>query len=674
MAKSIRKKSNELEFQGQVVVWLNEHLSKHSGLKLDKATQEKPRKTSGKRSDLIVWTDRANELAFLAVELKTPTTPINDPVFFADAIEKAQYWDAKYFALWNMRELEVYATPPAGTPAPLPTDALRRSSLPLAITQVEDWLKPAFSAELRSQAIEILDAAVTHQATGRVAGHAIDADIFVARLTEAIGKLRGILSRDLTKAAGISRKLRKQLNSIASEQGFIGFVNDIDYAIAGQIGYRLIGQILFYCALRRKIPTLKVIDIGPKDKLPDALQPYWNDVRRYDYEALFKEEPIESLIPLAPEAQKVLRHLIEQLATYDWNSLTDDVLGSIFEHLIPREEQVLLGQFYTPRPVADLLAAFTIDGARPLILDPGCGSGTFLMSAYGYLAHSAHLSHQELLSIIWGFDISPFAAELAVINLYRQDMSEFENFPRIVPGNFFERLPGQKIEFPAPRITSGTTKIPVPVPMFDCVIGNPPYLRSQNQDDLDPTYRSKLFQAAGSAGVKAPPKTDLFAFFIYHAIRFMREGSRLGFVTPASWLTADYAASLQEALLGTIRLVAVIASNAESFFPQVDINTVLLIAQKVGDDADDDLIRFVTLKKAIAQLTAGKEEYWARVIKIVGEIEAVGASVENDRYRIKLVDPNEERTALNADRTKPRNWSKYVRAPLSYYEIFERDG
>jgi hypothetical protein len=127
-----------------------------------------------------------------------------------------------------------------------------------------------------------------------------------------------------------------------------------------------------------------------------------------------------------------------------------------------------------------------------------------------------------------------------VINLFRQDMSEFENFPRIVPGNFFGRTPGETIHFPAPRVSSGSKKVPVPIPVFDCVIGNPPYLRSQNQDDLDPGYRQKLFAAAAKAGIKAPAKTDLFAFFIYHALRFMKEGSRLGFVTPASWLGGNW--------------------------------------------------------------------------------------------------------------------------------------
>lgn len=58
--------------------------------------------------------------------------------------------------------------------------------------------------------------------------------------------------------------------------------------------------------------------------------------------------------------------MIDQLGGYDWSSLSDDVLGVVFERLIPREEQMLLGQFYTPRPVADLLLAMTIDGERPL--------------------------------------------------------------------------------------------------------------------------------------------------------------------------------------------------------------------------------------------------------------------------------------------------------------------
>ncbi len=208
-------------------------------------------------------------------------------------------------------------------------------------------------------------------------GHAIDPELFVSRLTDAIASLRNIFYRDLHKAASTSKKLRKQLKQIAAEQGFEGFVEDIDYAISGQMGYRIIGQVLFYFALRRRFPASKNSKLGPA-VLPDAFVPFWNDVRKYDYEALFKPEVIEGLVPIANDRQTLLRRLIDQLSAYDWASLTDDVLGSIFERLIPRDQQHLLGQFYTPRPVADLLVASTIDGDRPFVIDPACEAARFL--------------------------------------------------------------------------------------------------------------------------------------------------------------------------------------------------------------------------------------------------------------------------------------------------------
>ena len=667
-----RKSTNEMEFQGQVLEWLNEELRRRSGLELDKATQEKPRNTSGKRSDLVIWKDRAAEAAFVAIELKTPDTPINDPNLFADAIEKAQHWRAPYFAIWNMREAELYKAPSKGGLV-TPADAIKRWPLQSGVRKVEDWLQADVAKALQRQVIDILEAAWGHNATSGAAGHIIDAEIFVARLSDSIGRLRTIIYKELANRSRASAKLRRSLNTIAVEQGFKGFVEDIAYAIAGQIGYRLVGQILFYFALRRKQPSLKPLVVGSRDAIPDALQSFWNDVRRFDYEALFKPDPIDQLIVLPDHGQLLVRTLIEHLAAYDWASLNDDVLGSIFERLIPHNEQVLLGQFYTPRPVADLVVALTIDGSRPFILDPGCGSGTFLMSAYDYLADRSGLRHKDILSIIWGFDLSPFASELAAINLFRQDLAEFDNFPRIVPGNFFDREPGESVEFPAPRLTAGVLdKVPVPIPLFDCVVGNPPYLRSQNQDDLDRHYRAQLFGAASRVGIKAQKKTDLFAFFIYHALRFMKLGSRLGFVTPASWLTSDYAIALQRLLLNELRLIAIVSSSAESFFPQVDVNAVLLIAERV-DDANvpvDAPLRFVNLKQRIPTLTAGGGSYWDRVINIVDFIVDRMDSFEDDRLRIKVVPLTEEKAGLAAEPTTPRNWSKFMRAPLSYYSLF----
>jgi methylase of polypeptide subunit release factors len=467
--------------------------------------------------------------------------------------------------------------------------------------------------------------------------------------------------------------VRRRLKEIAAEQGFAGFVENIDAAIAGQYAYRLVGQVLFYFALKRRQPSLKALEIPASAPLPTSLRPFWNDVRRFDYEALFKESELDTLVPFPAPAATVLRQIIEELSRYEWNKLRDDVLGAVFENLIPRTEQILLGQFYTPTKVADLLVAFAVDPQSASILDPGCGSGTFVMRAYDYLKEETKQSHGDILSKLWGFDISAFAAELASINLFRQDMSAFDNFPRVISGNFFERFVGEEVPFP-PAKAGGQDKVVIHIPSFNAIVANPPYLRSQNQDDLNKDYKNKLFAASFKHGVKAAAKTDLFAFFIYQTLEFLQPGGRLGFVVSSSWLTAEFGATLQRILLERFKLIAVVGSKVESFFSQVEVNTVLIIAERRRSEEKqdpDEIIRFVSLKRALNEmLEPTADGYWGRVQDLVDSVESAKEAVETDDFQLTPVPVQPERAALENAPTRPRNWSVYLRAPLSYFELF----
>ena len=62
-------KTNEWEFQGEILKWLNEEIQRRPGMQLDKATQE-PSKITQKRNDLVIWWNRTAESAFLTLELK----------------------------------------------------------------------------------------------------------------------------------------------------------------------------------------------------------------------------------------------------------------------------------------------------------------------------------------------------------------------------------------------------------------------------------------------------------------------------------------------------------------------------------------------------------------------------------------------------------------------------
>lgn len=272
----------------------------------------------------------------------------------------------------------------------------------------------------------------------------------------------------------------------------------------------------------------------------------------------------------------------------------------------PRE-RVLLGQFYTPRPVADLLVALTLDRTHTTILDPGCGAGELLLAAH---AHSPRAT-------LAGIDIDPEAAALASTRLPRA---------HVTTGDFFA----------AP-----------PVPTWDCILANPPYVRSQQQDDRDPAARARLFAAASAAGVDADPKTDLFAFFVYHALSVLKIGGRLGCITPATWLTSRYAATLQRVLTGPLRLTTIVASSAESFIPAVDIHTLLLIADRTPD-APPSPITFVTLRQPLSTFSAPE---------LAAEITNCQHSREDDRLRINITPP-------------PKHWSLHLRAPLSATRLF----
>lgn len=664
-----RNRSNEWEFQGQVLNWLNEDITRRAGLGLDRATQE-PSKVTPQRSDLIVWKNRASEDAFLEIELKQPTTRISSPILFRDAAEKARRWGAPYFAIWNMKAMELYRTPGEHRPAN-PSDLLFQWPIQ-EISSVDDWLDGKKQALLKIQALDVLEKAWEIDRVGEGFSPPLEASMFVARLSQNIPKLKDELYRELRIKSKADAKLRRRLREIAAEQGFAGFVEDVERAVAGQYAYRLVGQLLFYFALGRKLSNLPELQLNPRSKIPGSLRPYWDRARRYDYEAIFAPSDLEELIPVSEQARVTVIALAKTLEGYNWATVRDDVLGSIFEQFMPRKERILLGQFYTPPAVADLLVAFCITKPETILLDPGCGSGTFLMRGYEYLRWMGGESHSDTLRRIWGFDVSAFATELSVINLFRQDFSEFDNFPRVVCSSFFELRPGHSVQFPPAQASAFEAKVDEPIPQFDAIIGNPPYLRSQNQDDLSSQAKAALFNAAAINQVTAPSKTDLFAFFVYKALEFLKPSGRLGFVTSASWLTSESGATMQKVLLERFRPVAIIASDVEPFFSHAEINTVLIVVERVTDQhhhSGRERIAFVTLKRPLQELLRDSSNYWEALQSFVDSIETAEKSWQDAKVRVHIQNIEESKLATE-QKGAEGNWVRLLRAPLSYFKVF----
>lgn len=136
-----------------------------------------------------------------------------------------------------------------------------------------------------------------------------------------------------------------------------------------------------------------------------------------------------------PQIEKAIRDIIERLNQYDPETMelvpdeTRDILKKLYQYLVPKQIRHDLGEYYTP----DWLAERTLNqvgyGAkdkdlfRKRMLDPGCGSGTFVI--LGIKRAKEHAAHygidpastlQHITKNIMGFDLNPLAVISARTN------------------------------------------------------------------------------------------------------------------------------------------------------------------------------------------------------------------------------------------------------------------
>lgn len=116
-----------------------------------------------------------------------------------------------------------------------------------------------------------------------------------------------------------------------------------------------------------------------------------------------------------------VRGLARRLSRFAWANVEHDVLKVLYESVIPAQQRKQLGEYYTP----DWLAEGTVEETvgEPLgsrILDPACGSGTFLFYAvrrYLDAADEAEVPNREALAgvcaHVMGMDLHPVAVTLA---------------------------------------------------------------------------------------------------------------------------------------------------------------------------------------------------------------------------------------------------------------------
>jgi type I restriction-modification system DNA methylase subunit len=327
---------------------------------------------------------------------------------------------------------------------------------------------------------------------------------------------------------------------------------------------------------------------------------------------------------------EVLAGIIERLyppkRPYRFDVIGVELLGSIYERYLgktirPTAKQVRVedkpevrkagGVYYTPKHVVDYIVKNTvgklIEGKTPKqieslrILDPACGSGSFLIGAFQCLieyhthylaahpreAHvhplypdlipdgdgdyrlSVRLKARILRNNLYGVDIDPQAVEITMMSLYLKalegEKSQLPPRQSLLPelkynvmcgnslvgpdvveqGALFAEHDGARVNpFDWSSDLAGFGEV-MKRGGFDCVLANPPYIRIQTLQESSPSEADYLKTHYRSA---ATGNFDIYVAFVEKGLKLLKPGGRLGFILPSKFFQTDYGAGLRELL------------------------------------------------------------------------------------------------------------------------------
>lgn len=661
-----------------------------------------------KSPDIVIYERPTSQKALCVIEFKQPYFDVfNEKELKEPARKKATNRKAKYFATSNFQKLIWYNTERVNSFRP-EEEQIHDKYFLSQIENLDLIEEPKYRNGIIS-ALEgfLIDLYEVHTGKKPEPKQAID-ELLIFRLQEKINRLsryyKNIIEDKTHKNSKFSSKLQKWF----LEQNWSFSWQEEDFLKAArQTAYLLINKILFYNLLQVKRPSqldpLNIPDdLSKGGMLQRQLQTYFDYVlKEIDYETIYSADFIDqAAFPDNREVVEEIKELVQVLKRYDFSRLGYDIIGRIFEGLIPIQERHNLGQYFTNPDVVDLILRFCLRYEKDKVFDPACGAGTFLVRAYQHKKlMNQRLSHQQNLNTLWGCDIAKFPAHLSTINLAINDLGVDENYPQIIREDFFSLRLGGRQEFKKEArrrelVGLGQKKISIPYPkIVDCVIGNPPYTRQEEIPSIsgDEGYKKRLINNALYDGNKKianiSKRAGIHAYFFIHGTKFLQNRGRFGFIVSNSWLDVDYGKGLQEFFLKNYKIIAIVESKIERWFPDADVNTSIVILEKCAGDRnkkerDENLVRFVYLFKPLRYFIPPAQDMWEKQVNRLKEIDKLKRTIlahsefyRNEELRI-FPKFQAELWKEGFDKEKGKHvgakWGKYIRAPEIFFRILEK--
>ena len=344
--------------------------------------------------------------------------------------------------------------------------------------------------------------------------------------------------------------------------------------------------------------VIKLIDIADKHLLYSVAYErkfnWWFE----PYEELLNEkiasEKARSIIDKLNESLMSVLKLLEEISL----SQDIDILGELYQHVVDVKIRKAFGEFYTPLPVVKLILdsvgyAKGNQLRKKTLLDPACGSGSFLVEAlkryisdvkeeaeiYGWSQVLEELCNNLR---IWGLDLNPFSCLMAKVRFVVELLPYYVKAIQSNPSFLIPKPPIFCSDF---LLESEFTENSI-----DFIIGNPPYVGvTQIPKEKRRLYQRKFRTSKG--------RLNLYILFIERAINLLKTNGMLGFLVPTAFMVySGYGKALREYILEHCNIKIMInLALCKSVFKQ-DVSIGIFVFQKMANSERDERLTSVILK------------------------------------------------------------------------------
>jgi len=420
---------------------------------------------------------------------------------------------------------------------------------------------------------------------------------------------------------------------------------DWNTSLIDLLAYIFINQLLFYHIL-----SLKNTELSPLKEI-DNIQEIlirFNHIQTIDFKAIYDVNVVAMLprnIKIIEEVNNIIRHIIN----LPIDKLEHDILGRFFHDLLPHKTRKILAAFYTRPQSAEILSMLSIDSENDLVIDPACGSGTLLVSAYKrkkeLLKHDKKDYHKRFIeNDLYGIDIMPFAVHLTSLNLSLQNIEDITDRTLTAVGDSLLDLPSiylresQKIitgimdTLTKHTIDSSTEKyetISIKPNSFDLVLMNPPFTKMER---LPKAYRNNINKTWSGWG----QGIGMWGKFLGLAYEYLlkKDGGKIAAVIPIAIFRGRETDNLRNIFFADkseINLTYVVKALKNLAFSESSIFRDVLTVFELNTKRK--YCAFVFIKKDIGEISIKKARLIGKRIKGVKE----NIVYDDDDFSVKWV-------------------------------------